>query len=152
MLLLYWLGWTSVWFDWLHVVEWRTVSFHFLIVYSWNQVMLGNSVENPRTSVIFCQDMRLESSALLQKSLMHFVPHLVAMSSVFFSLHWFLSDLLSNYSQARLQAAKRRRDLCRLNAQDPLMNHFPLHVNSRLLIHTDDKCEPIQMHGYRTKS
>lgn len=29
--------------------------------------------------------MHLEPSALLQKSLMHFVPHLVAMSTVFFS-------------------------------------------------------------------
>lgn len=69
-----------------------------------------------------------------------------------FSLHWFLSDLLSNYSEVRLQAANQWRDLCRLNAQDPLMNHFPLHVNLRLLIHTDDKCGPIQMLGYRTKS
>lgn len=96
--------------------------------------------------------MHLEPSALLQMSLMHFVPHLVAMSTVVFSLHWFLSDLLSSYSQARLQAANRQRDLCRLNAQDPLMNHFPLHVNLRLLIHIDDKCGPIQMHSYRTKS
>lgn len=33
-----------------------------------------------------------------------FFPHLVAMSTAFFPLYWFLSYSLSNYSQTRLQA------------------------------------------------
>lgn len=127
-------------------------SYASMFCYSISPLQLTHWCEIPIPLWAFWHCMGFELSALLRKSLMHFFPHLVAMSTAFFSLHWFLSYLLSNYSQTRLQAANQWRDLCRLNAQDPLMNHFPLHVNLRLLIHTDDKCGPIQVHGYRTKS
>lgn len=154
MLLLYWLGlnlsivWLTSWDGVAHPIVPS-----FLILYSCNQVVLESSVENPMICVISLSGYAFgafRSSSDVTNALCSSPGCHVY--SVFSPLHWFLSDLLSDYSQARLQAANRRRDLCRLNAQDPLTNYFPVHVNLRLLIHTDDKCGPIQMHGYRTKS
>lgn len=97
--------------------------------------------------------MSVGPSALLRKSLMHFFPSPGCHVYSGFSLHWFLSYFCSAIIHRR---GCRQQTSGEIYADWALKTLwwiiFPLHVNLRLLIHTDDKCGPIQMHGFRTKS